>query len=97
MTLAIIDAVMWFLFKHDAQAEKTRKENTMVTNAQVPPTKEEMVDDSIAEVAAVASSILSRFGHSNIAGAVQEYAGLAPVFASLSDTIIALFRHKETK
>lgn len=58
-------------------------------------TTSQKVDDSIEEVSAVLDSILSRFGHTNVAGAVEQYASLAPVFVSLAQTIVSLLHHKK--
>lgn len=56
-------------------------------------TTEQKVLASADLISQTASSVAGAFGHTNVANAITEYASLAPVFASLFDTIRALFAH----
>jgi hypothetical protein len=51
------------------------------------------VMDTIADLTTVADNIATRYGHPNVATAIQQSATLAPVFYSIFDTIINLIKH----
>jgi hypothetical protein len=54
---------------------------------------EQKVLDSIQLAAELGSQIAAKFGHTTAAGAIAEYASLAPVFAGIFDSIHGLFKH----
>lgn len=61
--------------------------------APAAPTTEQKVLDSMYEVVTIGGNIAARFGGGNIATALQTVPTLIPVFASVFDTIKALFAH----
>jgi hypothetical protein len=92
----MIEFVHALLDKHAAQAAQQGKENNMGSNAVAQPSTAQKVEDSIDEVAAVLSSVMERFGHPTVASAIATGDALVPVFTGLVDSIMALFKHKQT-
>jgi hypothetical protein len=84
----------WYdrLFNAVLTAE-SRGKKPMSTPATPQPDNGSKVIDTIADLATVADNIATRYGHPNVATAIQQSATLAPVFYSLLDTIINLIKH----
>lgn len=65
----------------------------MSTPATPQPDNGSKVIDTIADITTVADNIATRYGHPNVATAIQQSATLAPVFYSILDMIINLVKH----
>lgn len=72
---------------------ESRVKHTMDTQQAQQQDSSSKVLDTIAELTQVADNIAARYGHPNVATAIQQSASLATVFYSLFDVIINLARH----
>jgi hypothetical protein len=75
-------------------AEK-RGKKLMVTQPTPQPASGNKVLDTIFDLSMVADNIAARYGHPNVATAIQQDVALAPVFYSIFESIFHLVKQHQ--